>query len=456
MNLPQNGRVVVIDDKLEDEAKPLIEALSKNGIATRFFTGRASALPEKPLDGVRLIFLDMVLEGMDFTTDTGDIVKALIAVLGRIVTSKNGPYIIFGWTNSPQHLQDLVSALPVKRVLYVDMEKSDCFSDPAKVLQKIEQKLEQKLNEIGSLQVLFRWENLVNDSAYLTVNDFYGLCVNEAKPVEALDSLLLRLAKANLGKLYKEKKPEELIVNSLFCLNGPFLDNVETTLQAVDFRNIWARAPEYPKGDKDFEIDAKINTRIHVAQCSDSTVVPGNVYESWDASASKTLSEMVRDCLDPEPIRLAYLDAKRAAGVETSKDGQLIEEHKKAIFKEISAQTEEIIRNSKCCLVEVSPICDHAQKKWRRHRLLPCIVWQTSYVDCLKKNADFLFVTPRIYNTSCSPATFHFVFDFRHFHACSFDEAKNRKPLFRLRKDLIIEIQSRLTRHVSRPGILSL
>ena len=61
MNISQSGRVVVIDDN-KKEAYPLIETLSKKGIPSTYFSSEIEQLPDKPLSGIRIVFLDIESE----------------------------------------------------------------------------------------------------------------------------------------------------------------------------------------------------------------------------------------------------------------------------------------------------------------------------------------------------------------------------------------------------------
>lgn len=55
MDLPKNGSVVIIDDKIE-EAFPLMNALAKRGVPYSYYDGKSKNYPEKTLDNVRIIF----------------------------------------------------------------------------------------------------------------------------------------------------------------------------------------------------------------------------------------------------------------------------------------------------------------------------------------------------------------------------------------------------------------
>ena len=55
MNLSSSGRIVIIDDKLE-EVMPLIESLSQMGAPYFYFSGNEDQLPKSPMKGIRIVF----------------------------------------------------------------------------------------------------------------------------------------------------------------------------------------------------------------------------------------------------------------------------------------------------------------------------------------------------------------------------------------------------------------
>ena len=57
---PQNGRVVIIDNDI-NEAQPLIKTLSKNNIRFSYFSGDIDQFPKDNLCDIRFLFLDLQL-----------------------------------------------------------------------------------------------------------------------------------------------------------------------------------------------------------------------------------------------------------------------------------------------------------------------------------------------------------------------------------------------------------
>ena len=109
MNLPESGRVIVIDDSAE-EGLPLIKVLSRYRISTTYFTGEITELPSEPFNDVRIIFLDLVLGGMT-GRDEKTILSTLISVIKKIVHTNNGPFIIVLWTKHNEYIDGFKNIL---------------------------------------------------------------------------------------------------------------------------------------------------------------------------------------------------------------------------------------------------------------------------------------------------------------------------------------------------------
>ena len=102
--------------------------------------------------------------------------------------------------------------------------------------------------------------------------------------------------------------------------------------------------------------------------------------------------------------------------------------------------------------LEVSPVCDYAQDKWIACRLLSGILWPLKYKKKVKQ-ADYIYKSPVI---EFKNKLFYLVFDFRSFTSVRISVLKTVKPIFRIRKSLLVDIQCRLSRHINRPGVVSI
>ena len=127
MILPMSGRVVIVDDEFR-EALPLIRTLSQRRVAVTFFRGRLEDLPSEPFKDVRIVFLDIVLEGLEGADDKTKI-SALMNVVKKIISKENGPFVLAIWTKHPELTEKLQNALKKEGfyTLTVNLEKDTFF-----------------------------------------------------------------------------------------------------------------------------------------------------------------------------------------------------------------------------------------------------------------------------------------------------------------------------------------
>ena len=70
--IQRNAEIVIIDDT-PDEVASLLKLLNRNGIGYCYYTGiDLEELPETPIEGIRILFLDFVL-GTDGQSDKNKI-----------------------------------------------------------------------------------------------------------------------------------------------------------------------------------------------------------------------------------------------------------------------------------------------------------------------------------------------------------------------------------------------
>src|SRR5580658_387351 len=126
------ARVVVVDD-IQDEAMPIIQALGRLGVGSVHIKGdEIEALPQTPLSGVRLVFLDMKLG----TAGTPRMTGAHTAnVFARVIAAGTAPVLVVLWTRHPEIIEEFQKALfqadPLFRsgVFFTSMDKPTLLAD---------------------------------------------------------------------------------------------------------------------------------------------------------------------------------------------------------------------------------------------------------------------------------------------------------------------------------------
>jgi len=109
MILPNNGKVVIIDD-VPDEVLGLMSALSKEKIPFHYYHEEdGSDLPDDHLDNIRLIFLDLMLISDAENTKDAVVIGAIATRLKQILSIDNGPYALVIWsTKENQYKKKLI------------------------------------------------------------------------------------------------------------------------------------------------------------------------------------------------------------------------------------------------------------------------------------------------------------------------------------------------------------
>ena len=426
MNLPKNGRIVVVDNDPED-ALPLIKTLSKLGHPVHFLSGNSKELPAAPFSEIRILFLDMVLIANSSHMDTKAITSMFKSVLDRILSPTNGPFLLIAWTDNQDYVAELREYLAGRNFHYpvIELVKSSCKSDGEFDLDLIKKQLARAIDRNESLDFFVCWENIVNDSASKTANQILELETFDNGWNEKMKSIILKLAASYVGKELEQCNPYEVMTCALFSLNGAFTDTLYTSIQNdSNLKNIQLHFKSIPKNTRP-QVNGIINSKISLDQSSKQIghgmPMPGYVY--------------VHHYATEVPI------------------GELLKLNDSQSHKDPVRKKDDELKNVKQVVLEVTPACDYAQQKAKVSRLLPGFLCPTSIFSC--KNGDYLYRSPTI-KLNDDDELYMLIFDLRLFTSGPFDAIDQSKYLFRLRPELLADIQSRLSGHVSRLGVISL
>jgi hypothetical protein len=102
----------------------------------------------------------------------------------------------------------------------------------------------------------------------------------------------------------------------------------------------------------------------------------------------------------------------------------------------------------------VTPICDYAQKENKIYdRIVKGVLIPSKYQKYIEDKSEAVYVLPITFNHN--DIEYCMILDFRYFVTSDLT-SENVTGLFRIRQELLAEIQSRLARHINRQGILFL
>lgn len=438
--LPINGRVVIIDDSIE-EAMPLMNVLSRHCIPFTYFDGNKDNLPEKPVDNVRIIFLDIQLQGMEGIQNDKTKLSALLNVIKKVIGDKPDLYIIIAWTKHDELIDEVKKGLSSKPLSTLTLEKRECKKENSEEfdINIINKKLLEKIKEFGAFRFFLEWENIVHESAGKTVNEISSITTLDDRWNQNINDILRMLAEAYAG----QQADKNFDLNAMLAINNLLLDIIENRIQNTKNNESSFINNQNVNLTDINRIKGELNRRLLIANEQNNFVIPGNVYE--DSEQMK-----IYDLCDKDSVLELFAKSKG------SKKEDIIDENKK-IKKEFKNEyneffkklRNEIKKKTQNIFIEVSPYCDYAQKKWKFYRILPGVIWPEQYGNMIKK-ADYIYKTPLflINGQLC-----FFVFDIRYLSSITFDSLNNKTSLYRFRKELVVDIQSKIAGHINRPGI---
>lgn len=468
MILPENGRVIIIDDKFT-QALPLISALSKYNIASTFFDAKVETLPNELISDARIVFLDINLNGTtqpNWATD-----KAMLIGIIEGIIEKNIPFILLIWSvNEKAYFDDVVALFNNELLEYkpiitpIRMEKDELFKceDPdtdiwvlikshEETLEFIIQKITEGMKELDSFEAILKWENIVNSSSVEISNELILTANGNGDLNTELKSIYYKLAESFLGRQMK-LDTEQIIPNALLICNDLLKDrldyNVSNKLDIELIKEIEI-PDDFQEKDK-----AIFNSKLLLSFINDTIVLPGNVYHAdlIDIQFPQA-KDLIGNSLYVLQVAKEFYEAKTGDNTGAIED---IINYKKS-NKGLYGKFEKAIRggigeNSDLVYIEVSPTCDYAQKKWKMNRICPALLWPAEYSKYIG-NSENLYISPivNIYERDC-----YIVIDLRYFQAIQFTSLQDQKVSFSLKHSLLVDIQSNLSKHVNRPGISAL
>lgn len=452
MQLPKTGRVAIIDDK-PDEALPLIKALSQSGIPSLYFCGELDSLPASPLNSIRVVFLDIEL-ATESQTEKNKLSK-LKSVLGAIIDKENGPYIIIAWTKYKTLVPKILKVLRGnKPILILTLDKGSCkdISTGDFSPTTINSEIKKELKKIGMFGVFNTWEELISQSSHKVINDISNLYRVNKDWQKNVSRVFYKLAQAYSGRTLTTTSIPNILTSSLLAFNSVFSDTVENTITAKEWEDDFTIIET--QGAIDSTTLSKINSKLHTVFGPSKVSRPGNIYSH--KLTRKQKMEMLNDYIDPtyteEKVMFSKSLNKQMDEVFDA-EGNVLSSFK-ARFKTFRKLLKErLFKQLSVIKIEISPECDYIQKKRTTHRFVLGIIWPYKYTHLMRKKTGYLYSTPILYIRN-KPQ--QIIFDLRSIISKPVEKLINANIICRLRKELIIELQSFLSNHISRPGVLFL
>ena len=362
---------------------------------------------------------------------------------------KNGPFVLIFWTDNVGKAEAVKKILRESGFRFVPaiMEKDDCRNKEGFDLVKIRAGVRMSVKEASALQLFMMWENSVRracEDIVRRLSDLHAAdaeCGGAEAPArgpdrrdagsidrEWSDKLLEAiggLARAVGGGRAAGQEPAKVVEKALYALNTTLADAVhrETRRSLRDSApDLGAPRAEGRGGANSYSHTGKINSWLLTKDAVDEPA-PGSVYHNGEPRGEGSAS----------PIPRAELDD---------------------LLQRDMPGKEDLRGRIKHVVLEVTPACDFAEEKMRAHRLLPGVMLPGSLLKRKHiKSAEYAYTSPVMF---LEGDLYYMVFDLRRFTSVDIGDPRLRDPAFALQSELLADIQSKLSNHVSRTGVVSL
>lgn len=437
-------RVLLLDDEPK-EALPVIKAFSKVGVPIAYFDGSQDCFPleAEKLRGVRLAILDIDL---GFGGNGRNLASTLAGTLSRIISQDNGPYGILIWTKHREHVDEVSTAIfnhqsTPNPIFVVSLSKADFLKGFGKnpgqgaTTAAIRNALREALRKGSApFECLQQWESLGFSASTNVINTISELTgVQEATLVdwqkawkEEMLRLLLVIAKAGYGKHLDEKN----VLRSVFLTLNPLqLDRMDSVVSStVDTVTHHAKSIFNAQGVASLPRKAGVNSMLLLATDDLEKFSPGNLYLFESTESHPSFMPTVNELLKGWPIPGA--DQKLKENILT------------------------VSKAAHLCAVEISPVCDHAQDKIGSSRLIAGIVLPWELPFKVKPLGQFLkLVGPLRLKKDSLDGEYGLYLNSRYMISARLERIKKLKPAFRVKSELLADIQTWGSYQGSRQGI---
>lgn len=423
MILNPYSRAIIFDDE-EDKIEPLIELFKKHLVPQLFIDFSKSVEDrdeEKKLKNIRLVFTDFI-KGQVSTSGSGQLTDIINAITSTI-SKENGPFIIVTWSAHAMQLlgsfrKELKSAGYIFEDIVLEKEKYLHNPNIEEMLMDINEKLKSKENFINFLD----WENKVKISASNIIVPFTNL--KESKRKETIKNL----SKASLGSSF-DSSCKNLLKGFYNTMTNLLYDEIEKNISLNKAETIVVEDENEIANDTAF-----INTKLMIdknIQTNDNNY-PGNVYSYNDflQSCNNTNSSLHKICgFEIEDLKESIFDRKELENINSDE------------------------LNMIC--IEISPYCDHAQKNMKKAKLITGFILEEEIEDKTKSKADFIYKSNKFFLKANNSKQVIYL-SFRHIFRVSPTFVDSLNPRFRIRKEMVNEIQHQTAYYLSRPGLTTL
>jgi hypothetical protein len=419
VGLPITGRVAIVDDQI-DQAKPLMQELSKRRIPFTYYDGLSEHLPEEAIcNNIRVVFLDINLID-NRSHQVKELYSTVYANINRIVSENNFPYILVCWSRNEQEYNEikklLEQDLPNKKsIVSIPLVKSDFFkldgsptSDCNDKISNLFNDIEKQLSGHTTFQNLLTWENHIHNATNKALSESLST-INQDWDKSA-DWIFTKWGTAFAGKKFNSHSNQEKVIASYRTLNHFLHETIEEEIENTD-----PTVSFVVENDSDVSL-AKFNEKLLFSFVQTKSKESGRiVITPEDYSEFKEILNYAINGDDQE-LRNRLKDISDPQQIKRTRN-QYYKENRNAI-----RQTWDIFK------LVINPVCDFAQDKVKRSRIIPGIFIEKKYRDLVNDKTDALYISPT-FHYSKKDSEYFFMLDFRYFTSEKDDDGESMLKL---------------------------
>ncbi len=300
MDLPKNARVAVVDN-VPGEVADLLSVLAKEGVSTLFYK-EPSAFPAVPLTGIRLLFLDLELAGLE---NANEKTKASTAAanLKRLIGSDNGPLMVVLWTNHAEvaELAKQYMLQAVKLPLFVmPIDKADCMDGKSFVAEKIKSRIAETLTQSSAdcVGLYVDWENAVFDSTVKLSARLSSVADgNSDKWSKIMSRAFYKLYRAECGKNTLQTAQEQF-VSSCHLYNSGLISNLDAAIAEMRLgvsSKFRLKDSSLEAVEEEEALTSKLNAFLFYDSMTHAAVLPGDVFAVRDVGDGSLVKALLYD-----------------------------------------------------------------------------------------------------------------------------------------------------------------
>lgn len=339
------------------------------------------------------------------------------------------------------------------------------------VLEKIFKEIERKLKKLQSFNLLTHWEDLVHKATSNVVNDYSSFFPPDEHWDNNLKHIFKKIAKSRIGSNIKRASKKSIVRNSYRSLNHSLSDQVDKIeLKSGFLSNLTDFKPRFvfsyldDLGDvyafrklKDgkytlyrngLKLVQKKENRVNTFRHTVQSAYKSSVTEAVNQFTNVTPNLNTIFLIDSHPSNEIYPGNIYKKDVDGRSKRRLLKTYIDS--NKVSDADKNEIDSIEFIEMEISPICDYANDKWLKSRLLPGImlpITNNLKVD-FKRGSISSFIPPFYFQNEL----YLIAFDYRLMKALDVNMVKKFKPFLRLKKEPLTDLINQQAHHISRVG----